>query len=156
VTEVDTRTPFGLVSSAEPTQVASKRELVRLSRSIEQEARSSPPPALAATLQDARFLTARTRAVYAGLAERGSPVRLFAHGLQSWLAPGVTGVPLDDDDPLVDEWSIVVPGERPVAFAGTDLHVADVTDDDRSFRYAVSRDPAVVAACARALGLPLP
>lgn len=146
-------TPYQLVAAAEPTVEASKRELVRLTRRLEREAHDGPPAAVAATLQDERFLTERTRAVYAGLAERGAAVRLYARGLQSWLAPGVAGVALDDDDPLVDEWTVVVPGPHPVVFAATDLGLTDCDDDERCFRYAVSRDPQVVAACARALGI---
>jgi hypothetical protein len=146
-------TPYSVVAGAERTVVANKRELVLVSRSLERAALASPPPAIGATLQDARHLTSRTRAMYAALAERGTAARLFGRGMQAWLAPGVVGVSLDDDDPLVDEWSIVVPGEDPVVFAGTDLRNADCSDSDRCFLYAVSRDPEVVAACARALGL---
>lgn len=155
---VGERTPFGLVAAvASPVEV-SKRELVRVSRELEQVARTTRPPAVAAALQDARFLTDRTRAVYASLAEAGTPGRLLARGMQSWLAPGVVGVDLDDDDPLVDEWVIVVPGTAPVALAAADLSGldGDGADDARSFRYAVTRDSEVVAACARALGIEIP
>lgn len=146
-------TPYNVVAGVERTVVASKRELVLVSRGIERAALAAPPPAIAATLQDARHLSARTRAAYAALAERGTPSRLFGRDMQAWLAPGVVGVALDDDDPLVDEWSIVVTGRDPVAFAATDLRNADCDDSDRCFLYAVSRDPDVVTACARALGL---
>ena len=153
MTDVRTATPYTLVSAVAQPVDASKRELRRISRQIEDEALRSRPPAVAAALQDARYVTPPTRAVYARLAEQGTPARLFARGLQSWLAPGVAGVTLDDDDPLVDEWVIVLPGPAPVAFAATDLGVADCADDDRSFRYAITRDPDVVAGCARLLGL---
>ncbi|HWG94507.1 MAG TPA: DICT sensory domain-containing protein [Mycobacteriales bacterium] len=149
-----TTTPYGLVAEVEPVVEATKGELVAVSRRIEREALLAPPPAVAATLQDARYLTPRTREVYARLAAAGAPARLFARELQSWIAPGVTGVALDDDDPLVDEWVVVVPGDRPVVFAATDLRVPDCDDDlARCFSYAVSRDPALVRACAQALGL---
>jgi hypothetical protein len=49
---------------------------------------------------------------------------------------------------------VVVPGSAPVVFAATDLGLTECDDDERCFRYAVSRDPQVVAACAQALGLP--
>jgi hypothetical protein len=154
VSEVRTRTPFALVRDAETVVEASKGELVAVTRGLEREALRQPPPAVAATMQDARYLTPATREVYARLAAAGAPARLFARGLQSWIAPGVTGVALDDDDPLVDEWVVVLPGPSPVVFAGTDLHVPDCDDDlDRCFAYAVSRDPDVVRACAEALGI---
>lgn len=151
---VRTSTPYTVVAGAEPTVEAPKRELLRVTRRLEAELRAHPPAAVGATLQDARYLTDTTRAVYVGLAAQGARVRLFARSLHAWLGPGVEGVCLDDGDPLVDEWCIVVPGDRPVAFAGTDLRYDDAADADRGFRYAVSRDPEVVRACASALGLP--
>lgn len=56
-----------------------------------------------------------------------------------------------DDDPLVDERVIVVPGR--VLFAATDLHETGVDDADRAFRFAVARDPDAVGAAAALLGL---
>jgi DICT domain-containing protein len=154
VSDLRTRTPFSLVREVERPVEATKRELVAISRRLERQALLDPPPAVAATLQDERYLTPRTRDVYARLAAAGSRARLLARGLQAWVAPGVTGVPLDDDDPLVDEWVVVVPGREPAVLAATDLHAPDCDDDvDRCFAYAVSRDPDVVQACARALGV---
>ena len=146
-------TPYGLVSAAVEVQEASKRELVLLTRRLERAAVAHRPPAVAATLQDVRYLTDRTRAVYASLAAVGAPARLHARGLQAWLAPGVTGVSLDDDDPLVDEWTVVLPGDEPVVFAATDLGNTDCHDDERCFRYGISHDPELVAACGRLLGI---
>lgn len=148
-----TTTPYALVSAVEPPQEGSKRELVLLTRRLERAALDDPPPAVAATLQDVRYLTDRTRAVYASLAAAGAPARLHARGLQAWLAPDVAGVALDDDDPLVDEWTVVLPGARPVVFAATDLGRTDCDDDDRCFLYAVSTDPQVVTECGRLLGI---
>lgn len=145
------RTPYTVVSSVEAPSVIEKRALVRLSRELEREALAAPPEQVATAMQDGRFLTARTRAAYAELAARGSRVTLFARGLQSWLAPGVTGVSLDDDDPLLDEWVIVMPSAEPVVMAAVDMH-SDAEDPERRFLYAVSRDPEVVVECARLLG----
>jgi hypothetical protein len=146
-------TPYGLVSAAVEVQEASKRELVLVTRRLERAAVAHRPPAVAATLQDVRYLTERTRAVYAALAAVGAPARLHARGLQAWLAPGVTGVSLDDDDPLVDEWTVVLPGDQPVVFAATDLGNTDCDDDERCFRYGISNDPKLVADCGRLLGI---
>jgi hypothetical protein len=150
---VPQETPYGLVSAVVDMQEASKRELVRVTRRLERAAVELRPPAVAATLQDVRYLTDRTRAVYAELAAGGAPARLHARGLQSWLAPGVTGISLDDDDPLVDEWTVVLPGREAVVFAATDLGNTDCSDDDRCFRYGISTDPEVVASCGRLLGI---
>jgi len=146
-------TPYELVRRAEPVQDARKLELVRLTRRLERAALLAPPPAVAATLQDERYLTDRTRGVYAALAAAGAPARLYARGLQAWLAPGVTGVALDDDDPLVDEWVVVLPGRDPVVFAATDLRTPDCEENDRCFSYGISRDAGVVEECGRLLGI---
>jgi hypothetical protein len=146
-------TPYALVSAGTDVRRGTKRELIRLSRQLERVARESSPPAVAASLQDARFLTERTRAVYAELAAAGAGARLHARGMQAWIAPGVEGVALDDDDPLVDEWVVVVPGASPVVLAATDLGDTGGRDDDRAFTYGVSHDPHVVAGCGRLLGI---
>jgi hypothetical protein len=146
-------TPFELVRQAAEVQDASKRELVAITRRLERAALEHPPVAVAATLQDVRHLSDGTRAVYAELAARGVEARLHARGLQSWLAPGVVGIDLTEDDPLADEWVVVLPGRAPVVFAATDLHAADCADADRSFRYGISHDPHVVASAGRLLGI---
>ena len=146
-------TPYAVVSAATQVQDASKRELLAVTRRLERAALRSRPPAVAATLQDVRHLTDRTREVYAQLAADGSSARLHARGLQAWLAPGVEGIALDDDDPLVDEWVVVLPGTEPVVLAATDLGRTGCADDDRTFTYGVSHDPHVVAGCGRLLGI---
>jgi DICT domain-containing protein len=129
-----------------------KDALVAISRALEEQALASPPAAMASALQDGRFVSDRTRDVYAQLASSGTRVKLYARGLQTWLAPGVIGISLDDDDPLVDEWAVVIPSDDdPVVLAATDLG-AGGDGIDRQFLHGVSRDPEVVAECARLLG----
>ena len=95
----------------------------------------------------APVLTLRRR-----LAAAGTEVTLLARDLQGWVAPGVRGVDLDEDDPLVDEWVVVLPSpDRPAVLAATDLRQPAVDDLDRDFAYATSSDPEVVAACAEQL-----
>ena len=152
---MDLRTPYALVTSVERPRPVTKRELVRLSRRLEAAAAASPPPAMAAALQDSRFLTARTRAVYRRLASGGADVTLLARGLHGWLDPGVRGVDLDEDDPLVDEWVVVLPApQHPLVLAATDLRQPSPADLDREFTCAVSADAEVVAACAALLTRP--
>ena len=149
---MDLRTPYAVVTAVERPRPVTKRELVRLSRQLELAAMSRPPRLMAATLQDSRFVTARTREVYRRLAAAGADVTLLARGLQGWLAPGVRGVDLDEDDPLVDEWVVVLPSPvQPAVLAATDLRQPSADDLDRDFSYATSSDPQVVAACAELL-----
>ena len=145
-------TPYELVAAQLEVQQADKGELVAVSRGMERAALSDPPSVVAATLQDVRHLTAHTRAVYQSLAEAGASATLFARGLQSWVAPGVSGVSLDDDDPLVDEWVVVLPSpQRPAVFAATDLRQPCDEDLERCFLYGISYDRELVDACLRAL-----
>ena len=149
---MDLRTPYAVVTAVERPRPVTKRELVRLSRQLELAAMTRPPRLMAASLQDCRFLTARTRDVYRRLASAGADVTLLARGLQGWLAPGVRGVDLTDDDPLVDEWVVVLPSPvQPAVLAATDLRQPCVDDLDRDFTYATSSDPEVVATCAELL-----
>ena len=146
-------TPFAVLSRVVPVEEVTKRRLVVLSRQLEETALRHPPHAVAGTLQDQRHLSERTRDVYASIARAGAPARLHARGLQTWIAPGVTGVDLDDDDPLVDEWVVVVPGPQPAALAAADLGLDAGLDDDRRFSLAVTHDPALVESCGRLLGI---
>jgi hypothetical protein len=147
------RTPYEIVTAVETVRTAEKRALIAVTRGLEREALLDPPRVLAATFQDARFVTPQTREVYAQLAEQGTDVRLHARGLQAWLAPGVRGVAVDDDEPVVDEWSLVMPCEQhPAVFVATD-GVPGGADGALSYTWALSRDPDVVRACAHALGL---
>jgi DICT domain-containing protein len=146
---MDLRTPYAVVTSVERPRPVNKRELVRLSRQLEVAAMARPPQTIAAALQDQRFLTARTRDVYRRLASTGAAVTLLARGLQGWLEPGVRGVDLDEDDPLVDEWVVVLASPtRSAVLAATDLREPYDLDLERDFACATSSDPAVVAACA--------
>ena len=144
-------TPYEIVTAVEQVRTARKAALIAVTRGLEREALLDPPSAVAASFQDVRYLTPATRAVYAQLAARGTPARLYARSLQAWLAPGVTGVALDDDDPLVDQWCLVAPcADHPVVFVATD-GVPGGADGGQPFTWAMSRDPEVVTACAQVL-----
>ena len=146
---MEPRTPYAVVTAVERPRPVSKHQLVRLSRQLELAALAQPPEVAAAALQDCRFLTDRTRQAYQRIASTGTAVTLLARGLQGWLAPGVRGVDLDEDDPLVDEWVVVLGSrQRPVVLAATDLRQPYEHDLERDFAYATSSDPQVVAACA--------
>lgn len=156
MTTVLGRTPYEIVASVETVRSADERSLIAVTRGLEREASLDPPPLLLAMFQDARFLTPETRAVYAQLASTGTEVRSYARSLHAWLAPGVRGFSLDDDEPVVDEWSLVMPCEQhPAVFVASD-GVPGGGDGARPYEWAVSRDPDVVDACVRALGAHAP
>jgi hypothetical protein len=98
------------VTRTEVARPTAKSLLVALCRGLEREALGAPPVVAAVTLQDARHLTRTTLEAYAALARTGTEVTMFGRGLRAWLAPGVRGVALDDDDPLGDVWSVTFLG----------------------------------------------
>lgn len=141
------RSPYDLVSSTAPTQTATKAELLEHVRGLERAALGGPPVAFAvACLQDGRFLTAATTEVYAELARRGAQVLVLGRGVHAAIAPGVTGVDLDDDDPLGDEWTVLLAGRSFSCFVAQDLLDDSGDDAHRRFRWAQTDDPQVVAA----------
>jgi len=145
-------TPFSLVRAAAPARRAPKEELLHRVRQLEKTALDDAAVDIAiACLQDARFIEPATLAFYERAAARGADVALFARGAQAWLAEGVRGVDLDDDDPLGDQWTVLVVGDRPVCFAAQDLLEAIEHDDERTFEWAQTDDPAVCAEVRRAL-----
>ena len=115
-------------------------------------AQQDHPDVAYACLQDARFLTESTLQVYAELQRRGARVLLLGRGLRAWLPHGLPGVDLADDDPLGDEWLIVVGGSRPVCLVARDLPTGSGDGAHRTFEYAVTHDPELVDEVAALLG----
>lgn len=148
-------TPYDVLARRAPTEPATKADLVRRCRALERAALADPPDLAVVTLQDARHLSRRTLDAYTALARAGSTVVLAGRGLRAWLAPGVRGVDLADDDPLGDVWSVVLLGggrpAAPVALAALDRFTPGGAEEERGFALAVTREPALVAACAAAL-----
>ena len=141
-------TPFDVVSHAQRPEAACKRDLLQLSHTLEREALAGRCGAVAACLQDVRYLTARTRATYRAIAATGARPVVFGRDVPAYVTDGVAGIALDDADPLVDDWAVLLhsPGGA-VVLAATDLHDPEDADDERRFLVAVSRDQDVVAAC---------
>ena len=126
--------------------------LLSLSRCLEAKAfDAAEPPMLLATLQEGRFFTRRTAQRYANIAATAAMVAVLATDLPSNIVPGVRGIALGSDDPLVEEWNVLVVGPH---FAGA-LVARDLGDSgpdmDRRFTYTLSYDRALVLEAARAL-----
>ena len=150
----DTPTPFEVVARDAAVRRAPKREVVLRVRELEQLVAGGTPSVVAACLQDARVLTPRTLRVYEGFAAQGARVRLLGQGLSAWLAPGVEGVDLDPDDPLVDQWTLVASGSRCLCFAARDLLSPTPDDAHRDFEWTLTADPRQVSEVLQRLGLP--
>lgn len=152
-----TASPWETVAPTTACSRATKRELLALSREVENQALTGAARTVLVTFQDRRHLTSTTRASYARLARAGAEVHAFARGLVSDYRPdsdGLRHVALEPADPLVSEWDIVVLGPSPVAFVARDLDPGrPVTgaDLDRPFSWARTTDRAVVGRAADAL-----
>lgn len=105
--------------------VATKRDLLGMSRAIEGRALAGGATTVLVTFQDKRHVSAATRASYARLSRSGVRVVIFARGLVSDYTPdsdGLLHVALAWGDPVAREWDIVVLGPSPLAFVARDLH----------------------------------
>lgn len=148
---------FERVVPAGPLPIATKRDLLGMSRAIEGRALAGGATTVLVTFQDRRHVTAATRVSYARLARSGVRVVIFARGLTSDYAPdsdGLLHVALRAADPVVREWDIVVLGASPLAFVARDLQpdtAISGPDLSRTFAWARTTDPRRVTEAADAL-----
>ena len=147
------QTPFSLVAMQGDIRVARKAELLAMSRHLERVAGqwNADASCVTACFQNVGHLDAATAEVYADLARRSPLVAVFGAGLPSCPAPGVRGVPLSLDDPLRDEWNVVVLGPHHAsALLSRDLGDAGA-DRDRRFEFLVTHRRDLVVQATRAL-----
>ena len=157
------RTPFSLVARTFGVRVATKAEVVAMSRDLERVATGWHAGAVtvAATFQHHKHFTPATAAFY-GDRLAGSPlVAVFGVDMPSQPVTataaaagvhGVRGVALDADDPLAREWNVVVVGPHyAAALLARDLGDVDVPDAERRFEFVVTHRRDVVLSAARSL-----
>jgi EAL domain-containing protein (putative c-di-GMP-specific phosphodiesterase class I) len=145
-------TPYTTVSRHRPTTVATKRQLMPMSRHLEALAGDGPePPVLLACFQQGRYFTPATAARFARIAAHSPLVAALAAGLDGEPAAGVRGATFAADDPLHGEWNVIVVGpHRAAALVARDLG-DDGPDADRRFEFALTHDRALVVAAAQSL-----
>jgi EAL domain-containing protein (putative c-di-GMP-specific phosphodiesterase class I) len=145
-------TPFVIASQHRPVLHASKPILLALSRNLEDKGvAATAPSVLLATFQHAAYFDEPTKARYVELAARGIFTAAFAADLPTDPAKNVRGCTLSADDPLTNEWTVVVIGShfagglfaREAAYAGT--------DGDRRFEVVISYDRELVLDASRPL-----
>jgi hypothetical protein len=145
-------TPFDVVRRRLPVRRATKALLLALSHHLEaQGGRQEDGGVVLGAFQTAGRFTPATRRRYAALAAHAALVGAFGVGLEPAPAPGVRGARLATDDPLRDEWSVVVLGPH---FAGA-LVAVDLGDEgpdaERRFDFAVTYDRDLVVEAGAAL-----
>jgi EAL domain-containing protein (putative c-di-GMP-specific phosphodiesterase class I) len=141
--------PFGVLPAVTPLRVAAKGVLIELSKTLEREALGHGSTAIiASTFQEAHHFTPATARRYAALAGAAGFVCVLGAGMRADLMPGVRGANLTADDPVRDEWDVVVLTPHfAAALLARDLGDAG-PDIDRRFSYALTynRDTVVRAA----------
>ncbi|MDM7488215.1 EAL domain-containing protein [Rhodococcus sp. GXMU-t2271] len=145
-------TPFAIATEGRRPVHSLKRLLVAMSTSLEQQAGAAGPETIVlGTFQYARNFGERTRARWQYMAERIAYAGVYGVGLGPCAEAGIHHASLDPDDPLVEEWNVVVLGPYfACVLSAVDLHRG--TDDlDREFDYVVSYDRGTVVRCARSI-----
>jgi EAL domain-containing protein (putative c-di-GMP-specific phosphodiesterase class I) len=145
-------TPFELVTSGN-VQRGSKPELVALARDLEKRAAglTEPPPVVLAAMQAGRNFSAETEKTYADLAKTCAFVGVAGTDMPRHPAPDIRGVSLRPQDPLADQWVVVVLSpEFHGALVAKDIG-DKVSDGERRFDYVMTTDRDLVVAVADTL-----
>ncbi|GHJ43070.1 hypothetical protein Cs7R123_04120 [Catellatospora sp. TT07R-123] len=145
-------TPFQIARRYRDPALTTRRALIRVSARLEAMASRAPEAmVLLATFQHRVHFTATVRTRYAAWAAGGAFIAVFAGGMPARPAPGLRGVTLRADDPLVGEWTVIVVNSY---FAGG-LFAEEVRstggDGQREFDAIVSYDRALLTEAAHSL-----
>lgn len=144
------QTPFDIVAAHSLPRRLTKPAVLQLSRIIEQQAlQCEDAPMMLAAVQRREFFSGATRHRYTRLADTAPWVVVFGGGLPSEPAPGVRGVDLHPDDPMIQEWIVLNLGTYS-ACALTSREVT-IAGADRTFDTAVTYDRATVVKAAAAM-----
>jgi EAL domain-containing protein (putative c-di-GMP-specific phosphodiesterase class I)/DICT domain-containing protein len=153
-TEVTSRaTPYEVVTKERPARIAAKQLLMSLSRHLEYRASDpSEPGVLVACFQEARRFSRLTRLRYARVAKTAVMVAALGRDMPWEPAPHVRGTPLDPDDPLADEWVvIVVSAHFAAALVARHPPTGTAEPDDSVYEFAITYDRDLVIAAAQSL-----
>lgn len=145
--------PFEAVDRSK-LRFAKKGLLLGISHHLESQGlHLQNPPVILSTFQSAERFTPDTSRRYSLLAERCPLVAALGENMSAEPLPGVRGIDLAINDPLVDEWVVVVVGTHyHGALIAKDLgDTGSIEDRDRRFSYVVTHNSDTVLAAARSL-----
>jgi hypothetical protein len=146
------RTPFDLVADHAARRTADRKTLLAFSRRLEDHAVNlvSPPVVLGAFQSADRFTSAVQRR-YERIARDCPMVGALAVDLPARPANGVRGGRLEPDDPLADEWTVVVVGDHYTGALIARERGGAGPDADPRFDYVLTHDRDLVLAAGRSL-----
>lgn len=152
VAELGQKTPFEIVKAQRPTAISTKGLLLPMSLHIERQALTGGESlVLLSTFQQINKFTPGTQRRYRQLAEHNVFTAAIAQELRDVEIPGVRCVDLPLNDPLADEWNVIVVGPHfAAALVARDLGDTG-TDGDRRFDHFITHDRDLVVQLARAL-----
>jgi len=151
-------TPYSVVVASANTangaqQVATKPVLHAISTQLERRALAQGHSVgVLGAFQHARHFTGATAQRYRDLAVHSSYVAAFATDLHPDPMPGVNGITLPEDDPLVGQWCVIVVAPLFTgALIASDLGDTSPDPQRRFHLYVVYDRPTVIAAAATLL-----
>jgi PAS domain S-box-containing protein len=148
----DRVSPFDCLPVGAPVREAPKSLLVEVSHQLERQAmRLGETCVVVTAFEAARHVTPATRLRYRDLVERVGFVAALAEGLTGEPMPGMRNADLRPDDPVRDEWDVVVLGPHfSAALLARDLGDTG-PDAERRFAFALTYERDTVVQAARAL-----
>ncbi|GIF63110.1 hypothetical protein Ais01nite_11450 [Asanoa ishikariensis] len=146
------RTPFEVVTAKRATRPATRQLLASMSRHLEYRAADpAEPSVLVACFQHARRFGPALVRRYTSLAAASVMVATFGVGMPDEPAEGVRGTALRADDPLAQDWVVVVVGPHFGAALVARQPPSDERGEDTPYDYAVTYDRDLVIAAAQSL-----
>lgn len=145
--------PFAALPPGSGLRRSTKALLVEMSLHLERQAASLGGLCLvASTFQEAANFTRSTARRYTELAELTGFVCVFGRELTSEPASGVRSGELEADDPVYEEWDVVVLSPHfSAALLARDLRTPGTGETEREFEYALTYDRGTVIRAAQSL-----
>lgn len=152
--EPSNRSPFDIVAADAVVRTARKATLMPFSRHIEAQAlHTTDPPVVLTALQRAENFTGATRDRYLQMSESSPLVAVYGENLDRDLPAGIRGVDLKPDDPLCEQWVVLILGPHHAAALVARERPSEVPlpDGDRQFDLVITYDRLLVTVVARSL-----
>ena len=144
-------TPYDIVRSRRAVGTAPKSTLVALSHHLEEVVAPGQSAVVLSTFQSSACFSSLVAGRYARLARTSTMVAALGPSLGPEPVAGVRGAQLAADDPVADDWTVLVVGPHVAAgLVARDLGDSG-PDGDRRYSFCLTHDRDLVLDCARSL-----